>query len=320
MKLQVFQIGEDRTLTAASVMPLSQALKDSRLQFWVDVEDADSNDLANTLSSFDLHPLALEACLDTAPRSGFGAYGDSLVIELPTHVAYDAPRSYLSIVCLRRVVVTIHQRTIPSLKSIATDFSSSMRLHQRNTSSLLYHILDRLIDQGMVLASQSRQEVDSLEDDIDQQDGVEVSGRILGLKRQVSHLGSTAEDQMHCVSALQTVESESFSIEGLEDYFRDALAHLTYAIRSLGRQEDRLAAIHQHNLLKLQDLASKRLRLLTIVSAIFLPLMLITGIYGMNFRYMPELGSPYAYPFVIFVMVVLAAVMLWLFYRKEWFK
>lgn len=64
----------------------------------------------------------------------------------------------------------------------------------------------------------------------------------------------------------------------------------------------------------------KGLRLLTIVSAIFLPLTLIAGIYGMNFGNMPELTWTYGYPLVIAAMVALAAVLLWIFYLKGWFK
>jgi len=51
-----------------------------------------------------------------------------------------------------------------------------------------------------------------------------------------------------------------------------------------------------------------------------MPLSLIAGIYGMNFRYMPELIWPYSYPVVIFIMIAVAALLLWIFYRKGWFK
>jgi len=84
--------------------------------------------------------------------------------------------------------------------------------------------------------------------------------------------------------------------------------------------QSRLSGLQQHYLLKLQDKVNKRLRLLTIISAVFMPLTLIAGIYGMNFRYMPELTWPYSYPVVIVAMLAFAAVLLWAFHRKGWFK
>jgi len=73
-------------------------------------------------------------------------------------------------------------------------------------------------------------------------------------------------------------------------------------------------------LLTLQDKTNSRLKLLTILSGVFLPLMLLVGIYGMNFRYMPELQWHFGYPLVITMMASIAGGLLWIFYRKGWFK
>lgn len=125
---------------------------------------------------------------------------------------------------------------------------------------------------------------------------------------------------MYCVGSLHTIESESFSIEGLLDYFRDAVSHLEHASRSIGRQSAHLSAIQQEFQLKLQDKTNDRLRLLTVISTVFLPLMLITGIYGMNFRQMPELDWSFGYYGVLLAMLGIGVAMLWGFYRSGWFK
>jgi len=130
----------------------------------------------------------------------------------------------------------------------------------------------------------------------------------------------TFEDQRYCLTTLGTVESEVLDITDLREYFRDSLGHLEYALRSVGRQQAHLSELHQHYLLTLQDKVNKRLRLLTIISAVFLPLTLIAGIYGMNFRHMPELTWRYGYPLVIAVMLAFTGVLLWVFHRKGWFK
>jgi len=85
------------------------------------------------------------------------------------------------------------------------------------------------------------------------------------------------------------------------------------------RLEMNVRELHQYNVLTLQDTTNNRLRLLTIISAIFLPLTLVAGIYGMNFERMPELSWSFGYPLVLGIMVLIGAGMLWLFYRRGWF-
>ena len=147
-----------------------------------------------------------------------------------------------------------------------------------------------------------------------------LTAETLPLKRQLTRLAATFEDQLYCVSTLQTIESDAFSIDGLHDYFRDVVSHLEHATRSISRQLTRLNTVQQEYQLRLHDRTSDRLRLLTVISAIFLPLMLITGIYGMNFHNMPELGWRCGYFGVLSAMVVIAVAMLWGFFRAGWFR
>ena len=73
-------------------------------------------------------------------------------------------------------------------------------------------------------------------------------------------------------------------------------------------------------LVTLGEVTNSRLRTLTLLSAIFLPLTLIAGIYGMNFQHMPELDERYAYFSILALMAVIACGMLWFFRRRGWFK
>jgi len=165
-----------------------------------------------------------------------------------------------------------------------------------------------------------RRKIESLEEAIDQMaDSVQIN-QIMMLKQRVARLSKTCDDQRFCMTALQTIESDVFDISYFREYFRDSLTNLEYTIRSVGRQQTHLSELRQHYQLTLQERTNKRLRLLTILSAVFMPLTLIAGIYGMNFRYMPELKWPYSYPLVIAVMIALAVVLLWVFYWKGWFK
>jgi len=321
MNEKVFRLNKNRCLEPSTVTAFFALRANDELIYWVDIAQPDPPALSGFLSPLKLHPLILEACLDPEAVPRIAPYERALFVKLPIQLGWANPNQcFLSIICLPRSLITIHDSSIPALESIAREFSTAARFHNLSTSAILYQILDRVIDEDMSFLLEARRGIESLEEAIDQEpESVQIE-QILILKRQIARLSITFEGQRYCVTALETVESEVFDIKDFREYFHDSLAHLEYALRSVDRHDARLAELHQHHLLTLQAKTNKRLRLLTIISAVFMPLTLIAGIYGMNFRNMPELTWPYGYPLVIGVMFILAAALLWVFYRKGWFK
>jgi len=321
MNLKVFYLNENKYLEFSSQKSFLASCTDGKSHYWIDVEKPDPTSFAELVSSQELHPLVLEGCLEPVMSSHVAPYQQSLFIKLSTQLDWGSTnQSFLSIICLPQAIITVHEESITALENLATEFSGALRFHKLNTSAILYQILDRLIDEDMALALKSHLEIETLEVAMDQEaDSVQIE-QILMLKQRVAHLAVIFEDQRYSLTTLVTVESEVFDITDLREYFRDSLWHLEYALSSVGRQEALLSALHQHYLLTLQDKVNKRLRLLTVISAVFLPLTLIAGIYGMNFRHMPELAWRFGYPLVIAVMLAFACVLLWAFHRKGWFK
>lgn len=321
MNVKVFRVNKNRYLETASVAEFVAAHAEPKSLYWVDIAQPDPAALSVFLSPMQLHPLVMEGCLEPQTGSLMTPYEDVLFIKLRTQLGWvDLIQSFVTIICLPNSIVTIHESSLPVLEGIANDFSAGVQFHTLSTSAILYQILDRVIDEDMAYVLEARREIESLEEAIDDNPEDVRLDQVLKFKRRTARLSITFEDQRYCVVALQTIESEVFNITDFRVYFRDTLAHLESALRSVGRQEARLAEIHQHFLLTLQDKTSKRLRLLTIISATFMPLTLITGIYGMNFRHMPELTWSYGYPLVIAFMLTFVAVLLWRFYLKGWFK
>ena len=285
IELDTFMLNKHRYLEPSSV----EAFLASRAEdgpFWVDITEPDETVLKEFLSPLQLHPLILETCLDPSAGSRIAPYEQALFIKLPTQPRWDRiDQAFLSIICLPHAIVTIHKLPIPALKSIAKEFSTAVRFHTQSTSAILYQILDRLIDEDMAYALEARREIESLEEAIDRDEAVDID-KVLTLKRRVARLSITFEEQHHCVTTLQTIESEFFDIKAFREYYRDSLANLEYAIRSVNRQQTPFSEIRQHYIVTLQDRTNKRLRLLTIISSLFMPLTLIAAIYGMYFRYM----------------------------------
>ena len=321
MNLKVFLLNKSKHLEPSSQTTFFKSSRDDKAYYWIDVEDPDSVSLRKLLEQLDLHSLIMEECLEPTGTSRVDLYHQSLFIKFPIQLAWDTPEQpFFSIICIPQTVITIHKRPNPTIENIAAEYSFAARFHSLTTAAIIFQIFDRLIDKNMAFILESRRDIESLDEAMDRASDSAHIDRILMLKQRISHLSIICEDQRYCVTTLQTIESDLFDISDLREYFRDSLANLEYAIRSAGRQEVHLSELRQYYQITLQEKSNKRLRLLTILSAVFMPLSLITGIYGMNFRYMPELTWPYSYPLVIFIMVAVAAIFLWIFNRKGWFK
>ncbi len=321
MKLKLYELTQEKYLLSLPTEALSADWVRDRATQWLDVDEAESDELAPLLTPLDLHPLVLEDCLNPHRSSLIDRYDRTLYLEFPSSEAEEPQeRPFLSILCLPSKLITIHRGSLSSLNALARKLSGDIRLYDDHKEALLYHILDHFIDQNVLHIIGARNKIDHLFDILnDDPDSLEIED-IQALKRRVGRLASIAEDHLYCVTALQTVETRAFSIGRQREYFRDLVSNAEQAIRFTNRLDERLKDLHESYQLTLHGRSEGRLRVLTIISAVFLPLTLISSIYGMNFEYMPELARPYGYPAVLGVMVVLAFGMIAYLYRRGWFE
>ena len=145
---------------------------------------------------------------------------------------------------------------------------------------------------------------------------------IIQAKDQALRLLSVAEEQTECLESLKAVH-----VEGLDDTLAPVQASLSILLAS-ARATERLALRLEKSIVDLrqrcegheQEIMNRRLAILTVLSAVFLPLTLFTGIWGMNFQNMPELYEPYAYPLALGFMLTIAALMVFYFWKTGWFR
>ena len=288
---------------------------------WVHAEDMTPEDCDTLLAPLNLHPLIVERWNEPGRNARLAAFGKVFHLDLPTSLQNVHQRApYLSIIVTPDLVLTMAFQPIAALSEITRERSADTPFLTDSVAALLYAIIDEMVERNMLHVLDIRDQADALANAFLEGPGDPDLNDILLLKRQVSRLSALCEDLLHSVSSIQTTESAGFAIEGHRDYFRDLISHLEKALQILDRQEARLKDLRQHYDLTLHGRTEKRLRLLTILSATFLPMFLLTGVYGMNFEHMPELGVRYAYPLVIGLMVTIAAAMLLYFRKSGWFN
>jgi magnesium transporter len=179
-------------------------------------------------------------------------------------------------------------------------------------------VLEEFSGEDLRLFVRTRGEVDALARRLD--DGVKdvKVDEIAELMRRVDLLATVCEDHLLAVSLLPQLESQAFRSGSGKEHFAEVTTTLERYQQGLRRLERRLESLRAVYAAMLQESANARLRVLTVMSTVFLPLTLLASIYGMNFEHMPELKSPIGYPMVILAMISIAATQVWWYRRKGW--
>ena len=320
MKLSSFQITDEKHIVEVPVGEASPAWFEDPVHRWLDIEAPEEEELNALLEPLKVDPELLRARLE--PGSGF--FGEILekllFVRVPTQASGSGDDlTPISLLCLPTTLVTIHQEPVPAISDLALRLEGRIRLKSATTSALVYQVIARLVIENFFAFTACRQKHDALSKQlIEDSDSVEPED-LFTLRRQIANIGDANEDHAFCVDVLQKVGSASFSAADQLEHFQDLDRTLGRHQRSMDRLEENVKELHQQFLLAIQDRTGNRLKILTILSAVFLPLTLIAGIYGMNFENMPELDDRYAYFVILGFMALVGIGMLGFFYKKGWF-
>ncbi len=293
--------------------------------FWVDVWGLTDTALIEQIGNdTQIHALAQEDVLNTHQRAKLDEYENGLFIVLH-HLRLDADNlelssEQISIFAGKNVVVSFQEDPDDTFASIRRRGREGVgRLRKKGPDYLAYSIVDNIVDGYYVLLDEIESQVLELEEMM-YTNGSDPSckARIFELKRVVNQF-------RHRMLPLRDAVARFFRTESdiVEDsnrlYLRDVVDHVAQILDGIDNQRDILdsmeALYHAEAANKLNDV----MRVLTVISTIFMPLSFVAGVYGMNFDNMPELHSRYGYFIALGTMFLLSLGMLYYFRRKRWF-
>lgn len=315
-------VSGNRTVEPVPAEEIPENWEDLPVPHWIDILADGSDDLRDCLAPLKLHPLILEDCLEPARGATFTIIENALVFSFPTREAWEDPHSVaLGVLITHHLVVTVHKEPIPTLdRLLQAAGKTAQRLIGEDTASVLYHVLDALIDNLSFQGLRARSEVEDIMRELDESPDAVTPARLQRLRTKVMQLMYICEDELFGVTGLQTSETQALSIEKHRAYYRDLAAHLDYSIRLIGRLEKRLIEFNQYIHLRYQEKTNSRLQALTIMTMLFTPSVLIAGIYGMNFIHMPELSWVFGYPMAIGLMITVTSGLFLFFWARGWFE
>jgi magnesium transporter len=286
---------------------------------WVDAEAFEPSELSAFLKSNGFSRAAIRAAAGSKGRTRVATFDSEVFFELPALATeIGSQRVALAFLCRPDLCVTLHREPVKGLSLTADQLDADTEADMMSLSAVVGALLAGLSRRAVDATDEIRERVLAMQGVLDEDpseiDTTEMNENSSGIRA----LDSVISERVVVLDRLRLLESPILSFTDNRD-FRVAASDTQYLDRAIDRLEKRVDGLREQYAMHLQDRTSRRLAVLTVLSAVFLPLTLLAGIYGMNFQVMPELTYPWGYPAVLTLMVAIGVGMILFFRSRGWF-
>lgn len=291
---------------------------------WINVEGLHDIGIIERIGKhFDLHPLLLEDILNTEQRPKTEDYGNYIFFVLK--MIYFSEKS--SEIEIEQVSVVLGQNFVISFQEgIEGDVFNSVRerirakkghIRSAGADYLAYALMDAVVDNYFVILEKFGEIIEELEEELVTNTTQATLKKVYKLRREMIILRKSVWPLREVVTACERGGSPLIH-ESTITYLRDLHDHVIQAIDTTETFREMISGMLEIYLSSNSNRMNEIIKVLTIITSIFIPLTFIAGIYGMNFDYMPELDDKWGYPAVLFLMLLVAISMVIYFRRKRW--
>ena len=313
---------EEKDLDLASIEDCLH-LKDSPTVSWINIDGIHQVDVIKEIGKiFSLHSLILEDILNTEQRPKIYDLEDYIFVVLKM-LSYDSDQNQLrmeqiSLVLGKNFVLSFQENTGDVFGPVRDRIRKAKgRIRKMGPDYLAYALLDAIVDNYFLVLEKLGEEIESLEEDLVSHPTPETVQKIHNLKRELIFLRKSVWPLREVINVLEKAETDLIQSRTLI-FLRDIYDHTIQVIDTVETFRDMVSGMLDIYLSSVSNRMNEVMKVLTIIATIFIPLTFIAGVYGMNFKAMPELEISWGYPAVLVIMVVIGVMMLMMFRRKRW--
>ncbi len=290
---------------------------------WINIDGLYDMELVEKLGErFGIHPLILEDIVSAHQRPKMEEFDDFIYIVL-NMLSYDTSRN---LIVSEQVSLLVGSNYVISFQEIPGDVFDPVRERIRGKKGrivrcgadfLAYSLIDVIVDNYFTIIEKTGDRVEIMDDIVLNNPSPQILREIQSTKRDVLFLRKSVWPLREVISGLERVESNLVNAN-TKVYLRDVYDHTIRVIDSVESLRDMIAGIVDIYISSISNRMNDVMKVLTIISTIFIPVTFIVGAYGMNFEFMPELRVRWAYPAVWGVIVLVMTGMVVYFRRKRW--
>ncbi|BAY13167.1 magnesium/cobalt transporter CorA [Calothrix sp. NIES-2098] len=299
---------------------------------WVDVQGLGNIDILQRLGQvFDLHPLVLEDVVNMAERPKTEDYEDQLLIiarmVVPKENAYGFHSEQVSFVLGKNYLLTVQEEPEHDcFEAVRSRIEKSKGIIRKSGADYLtYALLDAIIDGFFPVLERYGEQIEDLEEEAIVKPTQKTLQKIYKIRRELLQLRRAIWPQRDVMSSLMRDSGELIGDE-VRIYLRDCYDHAVQVIDMVETYRELTSGLMDVYLSAVSNKMNEIMKLLTVVSSIFIPLTFVAGIYGMNFNTekspynMPELNWYWGYPMCLAIMAAIAVGLLFFFWRRGWLE
>jgi len=287
---------------------------------WVGLQEPDKALLRTVQQRFGLHDLAIEDALNAHQRPKLEIYGGGVFIVLRTAQLIDRRIQFgeTHIFAGRGYVVTVRHGSTTAYREVRARCEGAPKMLAMGESFVIYSIMDFIVDNYFPVVHELEAEADALEEAIFAQNtGQADVERIYELRHELLLLRRAVQPLQEVCNRIMRYDV-SLIDNAMNAYFRDIQDHVIQVLEGIDNLRDLLNAALEANLLLISIQQNNVTKKLTGWAAILSIPLAIASIYGMNFKWMPELEQPYGYPTVMAFMIGLCGYMYYRFRHAGW--
>ncbi|MDR1301815.1 MAG: magnesium/cobalt transporter CorA [Treponema sp.] len=288
---------------------------------WIHINEFNEPLAIQTLvKTFGIHPLTVEDILGIEQRPKAEEFADYLFITLKaiTRKNGEISLDQISLILTHDTVITFQHIPGDSFEVIRRRILNNIgRIRKMGSDYLAYAIIDSVVDEYFVALDTLGTSIEDFEERALDENDMSLISDLQKVKQTLIKIRRIMWPLRESLISLPRLDSNLINPE-LEPFLKDLQDNVIQVLETLETYQELLTGVMEVNLSLLSNRMNKVMKVLTIISTIFIPLTFIVGVYGMNFAYMPELQYPYAYPITWGLMVLIAVGMLLFFKRRHW--
>jgi magnesium transporter len=289
---------------------------------WINIDGIHQVETLEKLGEcFELHPLTLEDILNTDQRPKIEDFGDYMYIVLQMFTRNDQTDEIYrtnKLILGRNFVLSFQENIGDVFDQIRERIRSGKgKIRKMGADYLVYALLDAIVDNYFIILEKIGDQIEFIEERLIINPASDTLNTIHKLKREMLFLRKSVWPLREVISGME--RGESSLIKGTTKiYLRDVYDHNVQIIDTIETLRDMLSGMLDIYLTSISNRLNAVMKVLTIIATIFMPLTFLAGIYGMNFKYMPELEWKWGYPLILLIMSTIGISMLFYFLRKKW--
>ena len=322
-RIRVIRYGPGRVEEKTDVAPeaLPELLEPGTV-CWIDVHGLGDAETLHALGRiFELHPIELENAINIPQRPKSEVYGPHhlMVVRVPLDLLeHHASPAQVSILAGRGFVLTLQARSFGLFESVRARLrAGNPRFALHGPGYLCYALIDAVVDHYFPIVEQIDDRLDVLEELVEDDGRRDVLAELHALRRALAVLRRIGSPQLDALAAMLREPSPVLD-DSIRSFLRDAHDHMSLVMGQVESARESAVSLAELYLSQVSYRTNEIMKLLTLVSSVFIPLTFIVGIYGMNFDQMPELHHPWGYPGTLGVMAFVAVAMVLYFRRRGW--